>query len=161
MVQAWWTATNNIESWIAWKKDYAVWWDRKGVMFFELIPRNQTINSNVYHRQLNQLNATVKEKRPELVNRKGVIFHHNYATPHTSLASRKKLFWSLQNTLNGKTFNDNEAVKSHLVQFLADKDQKFYEHWIMKLPERWQKVTLRKYIWLNQKNYLFETLSLM
>ena len=50
------------------------------------------------------------------------------------------LFRSLQNSLNGKTFNDGEAVKSHLVQFFADKDQKFYERGIMKLSERWQKV---------------------
>ena len=50
------------------------------------------------------------------------------------------LFRSFQKSLNGKTFNDDEAVKSHLVQFFADKDQKFYERGIMKLPERWQKV---------------------
>ena len=48
------------------------------------------------------------------------------------------LFRSLQNTLNGKIFNDDEVVKSHLVQFFDDKDQKFYERGIMKLPERWQ-----------------------
>ena len=34
----------------------------------------------------------VIEKWPELVNRKGVIFHHDEATPHTSLATRQKLF---------------------------------------------------------------------
>ena len=50
------------------------------------------------------------------------------------------LFRSLQNSLNGKTFNDDEAVKSHLFQFFANKDQKFYERGIIKLPERWQKV---------------------
>ena len=50
------------------------------------------------------------------------------------------LFRSLQNSLNGKTFNDDEAVKSHVVQFFADKDQKFYVRGIMKLPEIWQKV---------------------
>ena len=113
---------------------------------------NQTINSDVYCRQLNKFNAEVKEKRPELVNCKGVIFHHDNATPHTSLATRQQLlrlgwdvmlhppysphlapsdyylFRSLQTSLNGKTFNDDEAVKSHLVQFSADEDQKFYEH---------------------------------
>ena len=31
-------------------------------------------------------------------------------------------------------------MKSHLVQFFADKDQKFYERVIMNLPESWQKV---------------------
>ena len=49
------------------------------------------------------------------------------------LPSDYDLFRSLQNSLNRKTFND-EAVKSHLVQFFADKDQKFYERGIMKLP---------------------------
>ena len=70
----------------------SVWWDWKCVVFFELLPRNQTINSDVYCRQLNKLNAAVKEKRPEFVNRKGVIFHHDNATPHISLATRQKLF---------------------------------------------------------------------
>ena len=50
------------------------------------------------------------------------------------------LFPCLQNTLNGETFNDDEAVKSHLVQFFADNDQKFYERRIMKLSERWQTI---------------------
>ena len=69
----------------------SVWWDWKGVVFFELLPRNQTINSDFYCRQLNKLNAAVKEKRPELVNRKGVIFHDVNAIPHTFLATRQKL----------------------------------------------------------------------
>ena len=50
------------------------------------------------------------------------------------------VFRSLQNSLNGKTSNDDEATKSHLVQFFVDKDEKFYERGIIKLPERWQKV---------------------
>ena len=50
------------------------------------------------------------------------------------------LFRSLQNALNGKTFDDDKAVKSHLVHFFADKDQKFYEPGIKKLLEKWQKV---------------------
>ena len=132
--------------------------------FLSCFQGTKRLNSHVYCRQLNKLNAVVKEKRPELVNRKGVIFHHDNATPHTSLATRQKLlrlgwkvmlhppyspdlapsdyylFRLLQNSSNGKTFNDDEAVESHLVQFFADKDQKFYERGIMKLSERWQKV---------------------
>ena len=143
----------------------SVWWDWKDVVSFELLPRNQTINLDVYCCQLNKLNASaVKENRPELVNRKGVSFHHDNATPYTSLATRKKLlrlgwevmlhppyrpdlapsdyylFRSLQNSLNCKTFNDDEAVKSPLVQLFANKDQKFCKRAIMKLPERVQKV---------------------
>ena len=45
------------------------------------------------HRRLNcnKKRLLRKKKRPELVNRKGVIFHHDNATPHTSLATRQKL----------------------------------------------------------------------
>ena len=74
------------------------------------------------------------------------MLHPPYS-PHLA-PSDYYLFRSLQTSLNGKTFNDDEAVKSHLVQFSADEDQKFYEHEILKLPERWQKVIERngKYI---------------
>ena len=93
------------------------------------------------------MNAAVKEKQPELVNRKGVIFHYDNATPHKSLATRQKLvrlgwevmlhppyrpdfapsdyylFQSLQDSLSGNTFNDDESVKLQLVKFFANKDQ--------------------------------------
>ena len=56
-----------------------VWWDYKGVVFFELLPRNQTINSDVYCQQLMKLDVEIKEKRPELSNREGVVFHQDNA----------------------------------------------------------------------------------
>lgn len=142
----------------------SIWWDYKGVVYFELLPRNQTINSNVYCQQLTKLDEAIKEKRPELANRKGIVFHHDNAKPHTSLATREKLlefgwevmahppyspdlapsdyhlFRGLQNFLNGKTFINDDDLKAHLIQFFADKDQKFYESGIMKLQERWKKV---------------------
>lgn len=150
----------------------SVWWDYKGVVYFELLPRNQTINSNIYCQQLTKLNEAVKEKRPELANRKGIVFHHDNARPHTSLATRGKLlelgwgvmshppyspdlapsdfhlFRSLQISLNGKHFSDDNDHKLHLAQFFSEKDQKFYERGIMKLPERWQKIIAQhgKYI---------------
>ena len=53
------------------------WWDFKGIVYFELLPRNQTINSNVYCCQLMKLDKEIKEKRTELAIRKGVIFHQH------------------------------------------------------------------------------------
>ena len=69
----------------------SVWWNFKGIVYFELLPRNQTINSNVYCRQLMKLDNEMKEKRPELATRKGVIFHQDNARQHRSLVTRKKL----------------------------------------------------------------------
>ena len=54
------------------------------------------------------------------------------------------LFRSLQNSLNGKNFNSLEDCKRHLEQFFAQKDKKFWEDRIMKLPEKWQKVMEQK-----------------
>ena len=130
--------------------------------------KNQTINSNKYCSQLDQLKAALDKKCPELVNRKHIIFHQDNTRPHVSLMTRQKLlqlgwevliylpyspdiapldfhlFRSLQNFLNGKNFNSLEDCKSHLEQFFAQKDKKFWENGIMKLPEKWQKVMEQK-----------------
>ncbi|GFX12224.1 histone-lysine N-methyltransferase SETMAR [Trichonephila clavipes] len=130
----------------------------------DLLPDNTTINSEVYCHHLDKLNDALQQKRSELINRKGVVFHQDNARPHTSLVTRQKLlqlewvtmlhppyspdlapsdyylFSSLQIFFGGKTVTSNEEVKNHLDQFLASKDQKFYERGIMLLPERWQKM---------------------
>ena len=145
-----------------------IWWDWKGVLYYELLPENQTINSNKYCSQLDQLKAALNEKHPELVNRKRIIFHQDNSRPHVSLMTRQKLlqlgwevlihppyspdivpfdfylFWSLQNSLVGKNFNCLEDCKRHLEQFFAQKNKKFWEDGIMKLPEKWQKVVEQK-----------------
>ena len=141
-----------------------IWWDWKGVLYDELLPENQTINSNKYCSQLGQVKVALDKKRPELVNRKRIIFHEDNARPHVSLMTRQKLlqlgwevlihppyspdiasldfhlFWSLQNSLNGKNSNSLEDCKRDLEQFFAQKDKKFWEDGIMKLPEKWQEV---------------------
>ncbi|KAG9429776.1 Ammar1 transposase [Apis mellifera carnica] len=68
----------------------SVWWDYKGIVYFELLPFNR-INSVVYIEQLTKLNNAVEEKRPELTNRKGVVFYHDNVRPYTSLVTRQKL----------------------------------------------------------------------
>ena len=69
----------------------SLWWDFKGIVYFELLPKNQTINSNVQCHQLMKQDKEIKEKRSELATRKGVIFHQDNARPQTSLDTRKKL----------------------------------------------------------------------
>ena len=137
-------------------------WDWKGVLYYELLLENETINSNKCCSQLDQLKAALDKKCPELVNRKRIIFHRDTTRPHVSLMTRQKLlqlgrevlihllyspdtapldfhlFRSLQNSLNGKNFNSLEDCKRHLEQFFTQK--KVFEDGIMKLPEKWQKV---------------------
>ena len=120
---------------------------------------NQTINSSKYCTQLDQMKAALHKKHPELDKRKRIIFHQDNARSHVSLMTRQKLlqlgcevlihlpyspdiipsdfhlFRSLQNSLSGKNFNSLE-LKRHLEQFFAQKDKKFWEDGIMKLPEK-------------------------
>ena len=82
-----WTLYNNVEwkrSWGKWNEPpqtipkaslqpkkvmLYIWWDWKGVLYYELLLENQTVNSNKYCSQLDQLKAALDEKCPELVNR--------------------------------------------------------------------------------------------
>jgi len=50
------------------------------------------------------------------------------------------LFRSLQNSLNGKSFNSLVEVKNYLEKFFAEKPEKFWKDGIFKLPERWRKI---------------------
>ena len=70
-----------------------IWWDWKGVLFYELFPGNQMVNSNKYCSQLDQLKAALNEKHPELVSRKRIIFHQGNARLQVSLMTRQKLLW--------------------------------------------------------------------
>ena len=141
-----------------------IWWDWKGVLYYELLPENQTINSNKHCSHLDQQKAALDEKCPELVNRKCTVFCQDNGSLHVSSMTRQKLlqlgwdvliyppyspdiapldfhlFRSLQNSLNGENFNSMEDCKRHLEQFFAQKGKKFWEDGIMKLAEKWQKV---------------------
>lgn len=142
----------------------SVWWDCQGVIYFELLSVGQTIDSKKYCQQLTKLDAAIKEKRPSLVNRKGVIFHHDNARPHISkmtLDKLKQLKWeillhppyspdiapsdyhlfrSLQNDLNGKNFDSVEAIKNHITAFFDAKPRDFFKRGIHKLVERWKMI---------------------
>ncbi|GFW94977.1 histone-lysine N-methyltransferase SETMAR [Trichonephila clavipes] len=70
-----------------------VWWDCKGIIYYELLPcdKIQTQNSNIYCQQLHLLKLALDQKRPELANRRGVAFHQDNARPYTSVVTLQKL----------------------------------------------------------------------
>lgn len=142
----------------------SIWWDWKGILYYELLPSSERISANKYCSQLEQLKKAVLEKRPQLVRTKNVVFHHDNASPHTALATKSKLeefdwevmqhppyspdiaptdyhlFRSLQNHLNNQGFHSLEDVQKCLDTFFAGKTEKFYEKGIMTLPQRWKQV---------------------
>lgn len=141
-----------------------IWWDAKGVLYWELLDNNQTITAEVYAQQLQRLQEALLQKRPALVNRKGVILLHDNARPHVAKLTREKiqelgwevlphppyspdiapsdyhLFRSLQNHLAEKRFEDDDTVNSDLAAFFASKPPDFYKSGIDQLPIRWTTV---------------------
>ncbi|GFS92862.1 mariner Mos1 transposase [Trichonephila clavipes] len=69
-----------------------IWWDWKGIFYNELLPYGQTLNSDLYCQQLDRLKLEIDQKRPELTNRRGVVFHQENARKHTSVVTRQKLW---------------------------------------------------------------------
>lgn len=151
----------------------SIWWDCRGIIHFELLPRGETITAEKYCEQLTRLNAALHQKRPGLINRKGIVFHQDNARPHVALKTLQKLrdleweilphppyspdiapsdfylFRCLYNSLNGKKFNSEEAVKTHLTNFFEGKPKSFYQHGIEKLAERWTLVVERNGDYIN------------
>lgn len=61
------------------------------IVYFELLSDKTNINSEVYCEQLNKLSDVLKEKRPELVDRNGVVLQQYSSWPHTCLITHQKL----------------------------------------------------------------------
>ena len=142
----------------------SVWWDWQGILYYELLPYGQTLNSALYCEQLDRLKLAIEQKRPALVNRRVIVFHQDNARPHTSLMTRQKLrelgwevlmhppyspdlapsdyhlFLSMANALGGTNLASLEACENWLSEFFANRGKSFYERGIMKLDSRWQQV---------------------
>ena len=95
-------------------------WDQKGVLYYGFPPENYKFNSKNYCSQLNQPKAALDKKRPELVNRKCIIFHLDYARPHVSL-TRSKNGYSLAEVLTHPLYStDTAPLNVHLFQSLQN-----------------------------------------
>ena len=119
-----------------------VWWDCEGVIHYEMLEKNQTVNAELYIQQMWRLKEAIQRKRPNLM-RHGVLLQHDNARPHISKLTKAAiqeigweilphppyspdlaptdfhLFRSLSNNLRDVSFNDNEELKMWLDNFLA------------------------------------------
>uniref|UniRef100_A0A1I7XT55 Mariner Mos1 transposase n=1 Tax=Heterorhabditis bacteriophora TaxID=37862 RepID=A0A1I7XT55_HETBA len=153
---------NNIHA----KKDLlCIWWDMKGVLFYELLQSSETVSTEQYGRQLIDLLDVMEQKGPFTGQRsRKVILLHDNARPHVALSTQQiicnlggdflphatyspdlapsdyHLFRSMQNCLGGQPFRDEAEVRKRIDNFIASKLMSFFYEGIRKLPERWQKV---------------------
>jgi [histone H3]-lysine36 N-dimethyltransferase SETMAR len=68
----------------------SVFWDCKGVLLMEVLPRGQTITADVYCQQLDHLVVAIQEKRRRQLQGGYQQFHylHDNARPHTAGKTR-------------------------------------------------------------------------
>ena len=142
-----------------------VWWDIKGILYFELLQSKQTVNAHLYSKQLTRLNEKIREIRtgPGYGNRKVILLHDN-ARPHVALETKEtiiKLTWevmahpayspdlapsdyhlfrSLQHSLREKSFSNVDDLKNHLDEYFESNPQSFYRDGIRKLSIKSGKV---------------------
>ena len=61
-----------------------VWWDRRGIIHFKLLSRNETFTADLYVQQLQHIHQSLLEKCPALVKWKNVVLLHDNTRPHTA-----------------------------------------------------------------------------
>jgi len=143
------------------KRMLSIWWNVKGVIYWELLPEKSTVTGIKYRTQLCKLAAEVERRR--LITGQ-IYFQHDNAKPHVNKIVKEKLaelgwdllphppyspdlapsdyhlFRSLSNDLRGKSFKEESALKSYLQDFFNSKSREFYAKGIRDLPRRWQEV---------------------
>ena len=142
-----------------------IWWDQKGVLYYELLKPGEIINGERCRTQLIRLTRAIAENRPEYVTRhEAIIFHHDNVRPHVAIPVKNylknngwevlphtpyspdlapsdyHLFRSMQSALTGIRLTSVQGIKNWLDPYLAAKPTQCFWDGIHKLPERWEKV---------------------
>ena len=141
-----------------------IWWDWKRVLYYEFFPEKPN-NLFQHCSQLDWLKAALYYKNPELINKKGIIFHQDPTRPYVSSMTMQKLLqcgWEILihssyspdiapsdvhlflvfTKFHGKNFSSLEDYKRHLEHFFAQKIQslgkmELWNSWMNFLMKLW------------------------
>ena len=96
-----------------------IWWDKLGVVYYELLKPSETITRARYRTQLMRLRRALKEKRLQYQERNKVILQHDSARPHVARPVKtylKTLKWEV---LPQPTYSPD----------VAPSDYHFFDRW--------------------------------
>jgi histone-lysine N-methyltransferase SETMAR len=138
-----------------------VWWNYKGLIYYELVPDGHTIKMEVYSQQLEKMCTVLVEKYLALVNRKRVLLQQDNARPHTAKKTLQKieelegieliphpafipdlepsdyyLFRSMAQFLRGKMFQSVADTEDAVEEFFASKDKEWFYQALKELAEK-------------------------
>lgn len=142
-----------------------IFWDGKGVLLMDVLPRNMTMTAEVYCGQLDRLLIAIQQKRRRSCHsgNHNIHFLHDNATPHTASMTTSKLeslgftilphppyspdlapsdfylFSPLKSSLRGKTYDSSDNISADIQSWIDMKQRSFFMNGIRKLPARWKK----------------------
>lgn len=141
-----------------------VFWDRKGVLLVDFLPRGDKINSTTYCETLRKLRRAIQNKRRGMLT-KGVILLHDNARPHVANRTQDLIrvfgweqldhppyspdlapsdyhvmFLHLKKHLGGERHDDDDdEVKTAVLEWLSRQAAEFYDDGIQNLIGRYNK----------------------
>ena len=137
-------------------------WDSRGVLLLDYLPRGSTLNSEYYCKILERLRYTIKNRRRGALTR-GIYFQHDNASPHTShfttaaldrsflivvphppyspdlAPSDFFLFRHLKKYLRGNRYADDSEMIAAVQDWLDSRPESFFLEGLMELKGRWEK----------------------
>lgn len=145
----------------------SVFWDSRGVILTDYLPKGETLNSDYYCNLLEKLRDALKQKRRGMIS-KGIRLLADNAPVHTAQASVVAahrlgyellqhppyspdlapsdffLFPEMKKPLRGRRFDDREDAIFEVEQWFSSKAEDFYKEGLKQVKKRWQKcVTLQ------------------
>jgi len=139
-----------------------VFWDERGVILTDYLPRGQTITGKYYSSLLTRLREKIKAKRRGMIG-KGVLLLQDNAPAHNSVVAQQTaracgfqilphpayspdlapsdffLFPALKSDLRGRHFPKDDDVISATEDWFSSKMGSFYKDGIRKVKKRWEK----------------------
>ncbi|KAJ4445799.1 hypothetical protein ANN_12484, partial [Periplaneta americana] len=139
-----------------------IFWDCKGVLLLDFMPKGTMINANRYYETLRKLRRAIQNKRRGMLLR-GVVLLHDNAHPHTAASTRElldqfgweifdhppyspdlapsdfHLFTKLKDFLGGTCFGSDEELKKTVNTWLNELAAEEYNTGILKLVNRYDK----------------------
>nr|XP_020754536.1 histone-lysine N-methyltransferase SETMAR-like [Odocoileus virginianus texanus] len=140
-----------------------VWWSAAGLIHYSFLNPGETITSEKYAQQINEMHQKLQHLQPALVNRKGPVLLHDNARPHVAQPALQKFnelgyevlphpphspdllptdyhfFKHLDNFLQGKHFHNQQDAENAFREFVESRSTGFYATGINELTSRWQK----------------------
>jgi len=140
-----------------------VFFDWKGIVHHEFVPRGQMVNKQFYQEVLAHLRDAVRRKRPEMWENQTCMLHHDNAPAHASLIIRSylakyhtsfvrhppyspdlapadfSLFPKLKTTLKGRRFQTIEEIQENAIRELCAITESAFQEAFQQLKKRWER----------------------